>query len=257
MDKTIWDIIASIGIKFHPERIDVIADKLSGISSVNEFSIAKSGFGPVPDKSIIEAFENTWRRNPKISPLEIVAALYSASKTANIVEKRETVEMVWTGPFTGLVASRHTEQVLMELIDDSKETLFLVSFVAYKIDSIIEALRNAICRNVKIEILLESSHAHGGKIDFDSIEMLKKALPSVNVYSWNSESKSSEILNGVVHAKCAVADCSRAFITSANLTRAAMENNMELGVLIHGGSIPEKLARHLEALIITGVIEKV
>jgi phosphatidylserine/phosphatidylglycerophosphate/cardiolipin synthase-like enzyme len=37
-----------------------------------------------------------------------------------------------------------------------------------------------------------------------------------------------------MHAKAAVADSSTAFLTSANLTEAALERNMELGVLIHG-----------------------
>lgn len=48
-----------------------------------------------------------------------------------------------------------------------------------------------------------------------------------------------------------------AFITSANLTSAAMERNMELGVLVKGGELPFELHRHLEALISAKVIEKV
>lgn len=42
-----------------------------------------------------------------------------------------------------------------------------------------------------------------------------------------------------------------AFVTSANLTQAAMEWNMELGVLSPGGKVPLQLERHLEALITT------
>lgn len=53
------------------------------------------------------------------------------------------------------------------------------------------------------------------------------------------------------------ADGELAFITSANLTSAAMERNMELGVLVKGGELPFELQRHLEALISTKIIEKV
>jgi cardiolipin synthase A/B len=60
-----------------------------------------------------------------------------------------------------------------------------------------------------------------------------------------------------VHAKCAVADGAVAFITSANLSTAAMERNMELGVLIRGGTIPDNLDRHLDALVTTGIVERV
>jgi cardiolipin synthase A/B len=257
MNIDIWKVIADIGIELHPDRVNAIADKIAGLSSVDEFYKASMGFGPVANKLMINALEKAWKKDPGISPLELAAALRGASGAAAIMEKREAVEMVWTGPFTGLVASRHTEQVLLEVISSAKSRLFIVSFVAYNIDSVKKALQDAVGRNVKIDILLESSKAHGGKIDIDSIDDFKKAIPSANVYAWNSESKSSVQWNGAVHAKCAVADGSLAFITSANLTRAAMENNMELGVLIRSGELPEKLEKHLEALLTTGIICKI
>jgi phosphatidylserine/phosphatidylglycerophosphate/cardiolipin synthase-like enzyme len=39
------------------------------------------------------------------------------------------------------------------------------------------------------------------------------------------------------------------FITSANLTGHAMEQNMEAGLLISGGHIPQTLEEHLRALV--------
>ena len=257
MNTDIWQVIADIGIELHPDRVDAVAGKIAGLSSVDEFYKASSGFGPVANKPMMNALEKAWKKDPGVSPLELAAALRGASGTASIMEKREAVEMVWTGPFTGLVASRHTEQVLLEVINSARMRLFMVSFVAYNIDCILIALRNAIGRNVKISILLESSKVHGGKIDIDSIKAFKKSIPSANIYAWNSESKKSDQLSGAVHAKGAVADGSLAFITSANLTRAAMENNMELGVLVRGGILPEVLERHLEALVTTGVIRKI
>ena len=41
-----------------------------------------------------------------------------------------------------------------------------------------------------------------------------------------------------MHVKAAVADSRIAFLSSANLTEAALERNMELGVLIRGGHLP-------------------
>ena len=257
MNTDIWKVIADIGIELHPDRVNAIADKIAGLPSVDEFYRASSGFGPVANKPVMNALATAWQKDPGVSPLELAAALRGASGTASIIQKREAVEMVWTGPFTGLVASRHTEQVLLEVIGSARWRLFIVSFVAYDIDSVKKALKDAVGKNVKIDILLESSKAHGGKIDIDSINAFKKALPSANVYEWNSESKASDCWSGAVHAKCAVADGSLAFITSANLTRAAMESNMELGVLVRGGNLPEKLERHLEALVTTGIIRKI
>ena len=162
------------------------------------------------------------------------------------------------GPSTGQVPVRHTEQVLCEVIEAAKRRLFLVSFVAYEVDSIIRALRGTIGRQVQIDVLLESSDKHGGRVTYDSVNTMKSILPSIDVYVWSSDRKSLPgQLSGAVHAKCAIADGELAFITSANLTSAAMERNMELGVLVKGGELPFELQRHLEALISTKIIEKV
>jgi cardiolipin synthase len=41
-----------------------------------------------------------------------------------------------------------------------------------------------------------------------------------------------------MHVKAAAADSRVAFLSGANLTEAALERNMELGVLIRGGHLP-------------------
>lgn len=253
----IWKVIAKIGVELHPDRIDAIALSISNLNSQEGFEKVRASFGAGTDRSLVDQLKNAWRATPILTPLELAAALKGASVTTDLLEKREMVEMVWTGPFTGLVASRHTEQVLMEVINSAKDRLFIVSFVAYNIETVMEALQKAIDRNVRVDILLESSKFYGGKVDIDSIDAFRKGIPAANIYAWSTESKTSGEWNGAVHAKCAVADGSLAFITSANITRAAMENNMELGVLVRGGNLPEKLERHLEALVTTGVINNI
>ncbi len=59
------------------------------------------------------------------------------------------------------------------------------------------------------------------------------------------------------HRKSIVVDGQIAFVTSANLSQAAMDRNMELGILVRGGDIPNKLHRHLSALVTTGLVERV
>lgn len=257
MKNEIWEMIANVGMELHPERVDQIAAKLLNIRGVSEFQGVVSAIGAFANKPLLLALEAAWKKQPETTPEEIAAALRAASVTAAIMGKRESAEMVWTGPSTDLVSSRHTEQVLMEVVESAKSHLFIVSFVAYDIDSVVKSLIDAIARNVQLNILLESSKLYGGKIDMDSMELFKKNIPSANLYAWNSESKSSGKWNGAVHAKCAVADSKLAFITSANLTRAAMETNMELGVLIRGGNLPKNLENHLQALITTGVVSKI
>lgn len=256
----LWAIIAELGLELHPDRIAVVAAKIDKLASVEQFALLKSSFGPNADKELINRFHQAWSNSNNVAPHDVASALQGASATAALSENRGAVEMVWTGPSTGQVPVRHTEQVLCEVINHAKRRLFLVSFVAYNVGSIISALRDAIGRQVQISILLEPSKEQGGKIsNHDSAMAIKNCLPSIAVYFWTSKKSTHEERwqYGAVHAKCAVADEELAFITSANLTAAAMEKNMELGVLVRGGNLPVELHQHLEALIDTKIIEQV
>lgn len=54
---------------------------------------------------------------------------------------------------------------------------------------------------------------------------------------------------GVLHAKAVVADDERVFITSANLTEAALDRNIELGVLIRDRATALTIAGYFRNLI--------
>ena len=244
----IWQIIAKLGAEVHPDRINLLAKKIATLKSCDDFN--KANFSHGIEKELINGLDKTWKKCKTFTPLELSAALRAASETANLIEKRESIEMVWTGPPTNLVSSRHTQQVLNEVILSAKKRLFLVSFVAYNIDTVIQKLQEVANKNIRVNILLELSKVDGGKASVNSINIFKKKLPSANLYTWKTK-------NGIVHAKCAVADGNVAFITSANLTTAAMEQNMEVGVLIRGNTFPNILEQHLESLITTEIIEKV
>ena len=247
--------IAELGLELHPDRINVVASRLGKIASVEQFAAIKSSFGPNADKQLVDRLSAAWRSAADVAPRDIAIALRGASSAAAAQERRGAVELAWTGPFTGQVPVRHTEQVLCEVIDAARRRLFLVSFVAYEVPSIATAFRGAVERNVEVSILLELSSEHGGKIkNHDSVKLMRDLLPSARLYAWDPECQVVQP-RGAVHAKCAVADGEVAFITSANLTSAAMERNMELGVLVKGGSLPRELHQPRDALVSTQVID--
>jgi cardiolipin synthase len=255
----LWRIVAELGLELHPDRIAAIASKIKSVDSVHDVIQVRESFGPNADRDWFQRLRDAWQQSPDTRPSELAAALRAAAATSLEVDQRCSVELVWTGPYTGMVPVRHTEQVLCEVIESAQRRLFLVSFVAYEIDSIIRALRGAVRRGVRIDVLLESSNEHGGRVNSDSVKAMKRSIPTASVYTWTTQSKQDGPNKpvGAVHAKCAVADGTIAFITSANLSQAAMERNMELGVLLRGGTVPDKLERHLGYLVTTGIVERV
>jgi len=203
----LWSVIAELGLDLHPDRIATIAAKVETLGSANQFALVKSSFGPNVDKDMVARLDRAWKLSIETSPRDVACALRGASATASLLEQRGAIELVWTGPSSGLVPVRHTEQVLCEVIESAKRRLFLVSFVAYEVESITRALRAAIGRHVHIDVLLESSSEHGGKVGYDSVECMRRLLPSVNLYTWQAvKSANTTLLTGAVHAKCVVAD---------------------------------------------------
>lgn len=61
---------------------------------------------------------------------------------------------------------------------------------------------------------------------------------------------------GLLPVKCVVADGRWLFLPSANLTEQAFSINMELGVLITGGSTPVQVEAHFDRMVLNGVLAK-
>lgn len=205
---------------------------------------------PVAEQAIAELIDAL--KGNSISKNELALMLSSASNAYHKAWNKHLLELVWTGPNTPFVSTRRTEQALLEVINAAEETLFIISFVAYEIPSIMKALKEAVDRGVEVSMLMELSRHHGGSIDIDALGKMQESLLSVHLYVWKEKGEGFD--DGRVHAKTAIADSHKCFITSANLTGFAMERNMELGVLITGGNIPVLLQNHLRALIDTKLI---
>jgi phosphatidylserine/phosphatidylglycerophosphate/cardiolipin synthase-like enzyme len=237
-----------------PEKAKQLAAAIGKLAAPAKAGSLSSWASNQNAQARLSALQSAWAAAP-IPPSELSGLLVGAIAAYEHAKAEQKIELVWTGPSSKLVATRKTEQVLLHVIDAARVKLFLTSFVAYDVASIMKALERAVNRGVAVSMLLEASSLHGGNISFDAIGKMKASLPSARVYSWAQ--KAGAFMGGSVHAKIAVADEAICFISSANLTGHAMEKNMEAGVLIEGGAIPASLHEHLEALVSTKVIAKV
>lgn len=236
-----------------PDRIRQLADLVRGLTGPSSSEILNTWVLTPGARERLAELTTCWRSS-EIPSSELAGMLLGASHAYRHAKSESDTELVWTGPSSELVATRKTEQALLEVINAAKKKFFLTSFVAYDVASIMTALTAVSERGVGISMLLESSDKHGGGISIDAIGPMKKALPAAKIYFWGE--KAEAFAGGKVHAKVAVSDESMCFISSANLTGYAMEKNMEAGVLIRGGTIPSKLHKHLEALVTTKVLKR-
>jgi cardiolipin synthase A/B len=245
------DGIAALVCLVSPEKLKALASQIRR-TDANQSVAGLTGLVSTPVAAgIVDQIIESWKVTD-VRADELASMLLAASHVFTKVTTEQSIELVWTGPTTPFVSARRTEQALLQVINTADMTLFITSFVAYDVSSIVKALNAASDRGVAISMLLESSLDHGGSIKMDVIGKMRILVPYARLYAW--QNKSEEFFDGRVHAKVALADSRTCFITSANLTGHAMEKNIEAGVLISGGQIPRILNEHLLSLINTGII---
>lgn len=194
------------------------------------------------------------------SPTTLAASL--AALTAGCSEKAhredQSVELVWTGPGAGVVPFRRTEQAILQVLDSAKHRITLVSYAAYQIPNVREALVRAARRGVHIQIVIETPDRLEGQNEYSTIKAIGDEVATyAAVYFWPKEQRgrSDGGKIGILHVKCAVADGRWLFISSANLTEYAFDINMELGVLITDDALARSIEFSFDKLIAMGMLQ--
>lgn len=167
----------------------------------------------------------------------------------------EQVELVWTGPDTDIVPVRKTSRVLRELIDSSNKTLLITSYASYPLPEIETAINQATARGVEVSFLIETETYNESDSFLNRAKELAARMPRVAFLIWPS-SERTESGWATLHAKCAVADAEICLITSANFTEAAMDRNLEVGMLVRGGTVPKNLSDQFSTMLVRGIIRR-
>jgi cardiolipin synthase len=199
------------------------------------------------------ALLDAWSQSAGCTGPALAVALKTALAVAEHERDAEKVDLVATGPSSPHVSIRHTKAVLLELIDRARHELIVVSYAAYKVPALVSALQSARQRSVLVRLILESTADSAGALTHDGAAAFESLRESVELYVWPIEKRPA---GSRLHAKVAVADGETAFVTSANLTGHALDQNLEVGVLISGGQTPRRLMDHFHALIAKGTLAR-
>ena len=199
---------------------------------------------------------DAWAAAEGVDGSALALALTAAADSAAQLRSSQAIDVVWTGPASPEVPVRLTSEVLTQVIDSAQSSLIVVSFAAYKVAEIVDALARAAHRHVDVRLVLETGEEHGGPLKVGAAHAFADLGDSVDFYVWPADER-PELPNGglaSMHAKAAIIDERIALVGSANLTGFAIASNMELGLLITGGPVPRRLARHFRALMASGVL---
>ncbi|MBK6670716.1 MAG: hypothetical protein IPG46_13990 [Actinobacteria bacterium] len=202
---------------------------------------------PAPHQGEVEHLNKAWAAHPNLPGAALALALESVQAAQRIADV-PTVEVVVTGPDSPAAPVRLTSEVVRQLIDQATERVTLVSYAAYRMKSVITALDEAVARGVDVNLILESAE----KLDGGGGA---HAYAKYRTYQWPTDRR--EPPEAKLHAKAVIIDGRDVLLTSANMTNAAYDKNIELGVLCRGGGVARQVQAHFDALISRSVLERV
>lgn len=191
------DAIAAVVFLVSPDKVQAIAARVRR-TEANRAATALAGVVGTPLASgVVDQLIQAWCAT-SVSAEELASMLLAAVHVFTKASNEQSTELVWTGPTTPFVAARRTEQALLQVINVANSALFITSFVAYDVSSIVKALNAACERGVVISMLLESSQDHGGSINIDVIGKMRTLVPTAQLYAWRD--KADAFFDGRVHA---------------------------------------------------------
>lgn len=200
---------------------------------------------PGPHRDEIDQLNHAWSADPSVTGESLALALESAQAAGRLADAPR-VDVVVTGPDSPAAPVRLTSEVVSQLIGQATKQVTLVSYAAYRIPSVVAALDAAAARGVNVRLILESpEHLDGGGG--------ADAYARFQTYHWPSDRR--EPPDAKLHAKAMIVDGRDVLLTSANMTTAAYDRNIELGVLCRGGGVADQIQRHFEGLIARGILQ--
>jgi len=186
----------------------------------------------------------------------VALALDVATRAAARVDRPD---LVWSGPEVPGLHARDTRRVYEELVGLALHSIWVSTYAYYDGPQAFKTLANRMDEmpGMQVTMLLNIQRRPADVSAADELVLRfadrfwKKDWPGdrqPGVF-YDPRSLELETLGGILHAKAVVTDEEVAFVTSANLTEAAFDRNIEIGVLSRDRPLAASLARHFQALI--------
>jgi len=258
-------------VALNPSLADAIVDALAagkltpGSGPMGISNALKGHTGSHNLKEFLKAWESSASH---LDAQDVTAAVKAALACYRLAQGRaHTVDAVWTGPDVPGSEVRRTEAVVSEIVAGAEKELLIVGYwlvtSTAQIKALVDLLMQKARSGVQVRFVFDPGEKSSGSDNFTALnERWSSELEAAprTVYSWSegltkAMSKSGQQYDRKLHAKVIVADRHDALVTSANLTRAGLLENLEMGLRIQG-SMAGAVVRHFDLLISEGILER-
>ncbi|MEM0133679.1 MAG: phospholipase D-like domain-containing protein [Thermoplasmatales archaeon] len=141
------------------------------------------------------------------------------------------VEILSTHPDILKLGIRSTEPSMLELINNAKDELQILSYaITSGANKILLAIEKALSKGIKLTFVLNSNEQLNESV-IHSLTKMKNTFEYSKTYLFDSNA------NADLHAKIMIADRKVAIVGSSNLTSRGLLWNLEIGFLIEDESV--------------------
>jgi phosphatidylserine/phosphatidylglycerophosphate/cardiolipin synthase-like enzyme len=169
------------------------------------------------------------------------------------------LDFVWSGPAVAGLHARNTRRVYEELLGSAERSIWASTYAFFDGPRAFEALARRMdsTPGLQVTLLLNVQRKRGDTTVAD--QLVRRFADRFWKTDWPGAARprvfydpralEPEGPGGVLHAKAVVADDEVVFVTSANLTEAALDSNIELGLLVRDRALAASVSTHFRALI--------
>lgn len=173
-------------------------------------------------------------------------------------------DLVWSGPEVPGLHARDTRRVYEELLGSAERSAWVSTYAFFDGPRAFEVLARRMDErpNLRVTLLLNIQRHRGDTTAAHSLvrrfadHFWRTDWPGSSrpeVY-YDPRSLEPEGPGGVLHAKAVVTDDEALFVTSANLTEAALDRNFELGLLVRDRALAVSVSGYFRGLIDRGLL---
>jgi phosphatidylserine/phosphatidylglycerophosphate/cardiolipin synthase-like enzyme len=168
-------------------------------------------------------------------------------------------DLVWSGPEVPGISARDTRRVYEELLGSAERSVLATTYAFFDGPKAFEVLAHRMDSQaaLRVTLLLNIQRKRGDTSAADQVvrrfadRFWGSDWPGTsrpNVY-YDPRALEMDGPSGVLHAKAVVVDDLAVFVTSANLTEAALDRNIEVGLLVRDRALALSVSSHFRNLI--------
>jgi phosphatidylserine/phosphatidylglycerophosphate/cardiolipin synthase-like enzyme len=169
-------------------------------------------------------------------------------------------DLVWSGPEVPGLHARDTRRVYEELLGSAEHSVLASTYAFFDGPKAFKVLARRMEEKPTLDVMLLLNIQRKRGDTSSSDQVVRRFADRFWTTDWparesrprvfyDPRSLEAEGPTGVLHAKAVVVDDETVFVTSANLTEAALDRNIEIGLLVRDQALAASVSSHFRGLI--------